>query len=114
MHGQGKQTFPDGANYEGQFENDKRHGYGIGTYANGTKYEEMYENNERQTTMTSMSKKILRAIDQLKLQVLRAKDQLKLQEKIYMAYMIVGVVVVCLCRLFSLFSGLFSERSSPM
>ena len=36
QHGQGIETFPDGAKYEGQFVNGKKHGIGKNTWANGS------------------------------------------------------------------------------
>ncbi|MCA9469133.1 MAG: hypothetical protein KC643_27320, partial [Nitrospira sp.] len=38
-HGQGKITWPNGSQYEGEWQADKRHGQGKGTWSNGSQYE---------------------------------------------------------------------------
>jgi len=39
MHGKGRQTWPDGRSYEGEFINDTKEGYGIYRWADGRIYE---------------------------------------------------------------------------
>ena len=47
MNGQGKEFFPDGATYTGQFKDDLKHGQGIYTYPNGERYKGEYVNNQK-------------------------------------------------------------------
>ncbi len=46
MHGNGKLKYPDGSDYEGQFQFDKRHGVGKMVYPNGDSYNGNWKNNK--------------------------------------------------------------------
>ena len=47
MSGHGKQTFPLGDIYEGEFSNNSRHGYGVYMWSDGAKYFGDFVNNHR-------------------------------------------------------------------
>ena len=46
-HGQGIYTGPNGAVYEGEWQNDKKHGQGVQTLADGTKYDGQWEKDKK-------------------------------------------------------------------
>ena len=46
QHGKGKETWPDGATYEGEYCEGKKNGYGRLIFADGSIYEGMFEMNE--------------------------------------------------------------------
>ena len=46
MHGNGKQTWPDGRSYNGQYDHDKKQGLGTFVWPDGRKYHGAWENGK--------------------------------------------------------------------
>ena len=100
MHGHGKFTFTDGNIHVGMFKDNERNGHGKTIFKNGSIYKGKFVNGRRRGhgKEITINGRIYEFYEGMQMNISIA-DQWKLQNvKIYLAYLIVGVVVFLCSR----------------